>query len=355
MNSFIICLKESRLCASHLQCEFSKSTRMETPRFPLTDWLVKVVHYTLTNNTALFSAPASTKWRSSNNTLSASPAFGLSSNRILFFIYLPRQNRRGRQVIRISVFDFSSFKGVFVNVGRWWLRLYFGRLVLSGAPTHPPSVETKGEWGGCVVNLSGGEWGHGVSVKRSTGFLERGWRIYSHCADKGKDLARDWAPQSVCVSLSEMFVSKVIGLQCAIPYTNWFRHLAMLFPHATEHFNGNLKPSRTRDLFICTRHTSFMNISTICVISRWNNIADNKTQKIHKINKHTFAAVLHFNISWFAKRNINCQHLFQWLGWKLMWFKCVIRYSSPFSTKDACRVLCGDGRAERRGRIAAQL
>lgn len=56
--------------------------------FPLTNWLVKDVHYTPTNKTALFLAPASTEWRSSNNTSSASPAFGLGSTRVLFFIYL---------------------------------------------------------------------------------------------------------------------------------------------------------------------------------------------------------------------------------------------------------------------------
>lgn len=83
--------------------------------------------------------------------------------------------------------------------------------------THPPSVWTKGEWEGGIVNLSGGEWGHGESVKKSTGFLERGWRIYSYCADKSKDLAHDWAPHSVCVSFREMFASKMIGLKCTIP------------------------------------------------------------------------------------------------------------------------------------------
>lgn len=113
-------LKASRCCASHLQCEFLRARQKKngTLRFSLTNWLVKVVHYTPTNKTAAFSAPAFTKWRSSNNALSASPAFGLSSNCILFLIYLPQQKRRGRQVIRIPVFDFSLFKGAFVNVGR---------------------------------------------------------------------------------------------------------------------------------------------------------------------------------------------------------------------------------------------
>lgn len=130
-------------------------------------------------------------------------------------LYLsPSTKRRGRQVIRISVFDFSSFKGLFVNVGRWWLRLYCGRLVLSGAPLILPQFgprvseeeEEEGVGGGVggwdIVNLSGGEWGHGVSVKWSTGFLDRGWRIYSHCGDKCKDLTHIWIPPSVCVPLS---------------------------------------------------------------------------------------------------------------------------------------------------------
>lgn len=133
-------------------------------------------------------------------------------------------------MIRISVFDFSSFKGLFVNVGRWWLRLYCGRLVLSGAPLILPqfgprvSEEYEEEaGGGDIVNLSGGEWGHGVSMKWNTGFLDRGWRIYSHCVDKRKDLTHIWIPPSVCVPLSGGVVSKIIGLNCTIPYTLFVR------------------------------------------------------------------------------------------------------------------------------------
>lgn len=120
INSFIISLKTRQFSA------ILNVNVLRAHKWNIVIPTVKVLHYILTNKIALFSAPDSTKWRSSNNTLSASPVFALTSNQILFFIYLPQQKRRGRQVIRISVFDFSSFKGVFVNVGRWWLRLYFG-------------------------------------------------------------------------------------------------------------------------------------------------------------------------------------------------------------------------------------
>lgn len=147
--------------------------------FPLTNWLVKVVHYTLTNKTAVFSAPASTKWRSSNNTLSASPVFGLGSNCILFVIYLPQQKRRGRQVIRISVFDFSSFKGVFVNVGRWWLRLYFSRLVLSGAPLVLAQFGPRVSSGAQFTCLK-------VTEVRFVRAKWRVWKPYRNCVDISK-------------------------------------------------------------------------------------------------------------------------------------------------------------------------
>ena len=184
--------------------------------------------------------------------------------------------------------------------------------------THSSSLSWDQGWvGGCVVNLSGGEWGHGVSVKRSKGFLERGWRIYSYCADKSKDLAHDWAPPSVCVSLSEMFVSKVIRLRCAIPYTNWFRHLAIFFPACAEHFNRNLMASQT---WI----GSFVHFTRLI----WTS-CHLRQQNTKKATTWTNTHLQQCYIStypWFAKKIINCQHLLQWLDWKLIWFKCAIRY-----------------------------
>lgn len=76
--------------------------------------------------------------------------------------------------------------------------------------THPPSVWTKEThpWSrGGIVNLSGGEWGHDVSVKRSAGFLDRGWRMSSHCVDDGKGLTHNWAPQSVC------FIQRIVCIR----------------------------------------------------------------------------------------------------------------------------------------------
>ena len=172
--------------------------------------------------------------------------------------------------------------------------------------THSSSLSWDQGWvGGCVVNLSGGEWGHGVSVKRSTGFLERGWRIYSYCADKSKDLAHDWAPPSVCVSLSEMFVSKVIRLRCAIPYTNWFRHLAIFFPACAEHFNRNLMASQTWiGSFV---HFTRLIWTSLHYVSYYVEIyvyePTTKHKKSHYMNKHTFATMLHFNISMVCKKN----------------------------------------------------
>lgn len=107
--------------------------------------------------------------------------------------------------------------------------------------THPPSVWTKGGWGGGIVNLSGGEWGHGVSVKRSIGFLDRGWRMYSYCVDKSKDLAQ-WTPQSVCVFIRWNVCSQnnwvkvyynahklhQTRLRSVVPYNWWIRILCVL-------------------------------------------------------------------------------------------------------------------------------